>query len=660
MAREQGFLTVSADAVLVCSGAADIRKIAEFEQLLEGQRVGEAKVVEWAISAAEGIIKYAASVDQKRRGTHIEDEILGIVTSKVSEWDRAQDICALCLRIYSREERDGSPGPLYIEINRRLRTIPVIARRDWASAAAALESACGELAPFAHLVWYGLRTGFKLSPPTGETMWVYRGVVLPPGALRAYRECVGKFIAWGSFASFSTSRSVATRFAQAPRGQAGVVFELKTAGRPRIKSLSAHRDEEELLLHPFSTLQVDAVEGEVVKLTEVAAVILRRPLTDYHLAMVPPVDTAAEKRQLKESLEQLRAELDEVGAKVAGLEADNARLKTGTAKPKGRIGDGDLHAENRRLQWEIWSLKGEIATLSDERRALDARLGALTAEVSRLKAPPRAGGAPAPAVVGAPAKRASVEQVIPGVGTLGELTMFKTENSALKAENSALKAENSALRAENSALRARNSALKSQNATIDQVIPGSFASAFSQVLTGWLGATSPLELLWKSSKPRDARGFHRTCDGKANMLVIVQSKEGNIFGGFAVPAWDSSNKWKDDPTGLTFLFVLKNTFDDPPTRFRKKGPAQAIECRAECGPIFGGDGGVAEMALWWHGGCSVNVSGRYCDELGRGTAAFVSSGSGRQVFDMDSYEVWAATGPPTPCVAGGESSCWLC
>jgi hypothetical protein len=166
-----------------------------------------------------------------------------------------------------------------------------------------------------------------------------------------------------------------------------------------------------------------------------------------------------------------------------------------------------------------------------------------------------------------------------------------------------------------------------------------------------LGATAPLQRPWKTSNPRDFAGFHRACDGRANTLVIVRTREGSIFGGFAVPAWNSSEggTWKDDPTELSFIFVLKNTFGDPPTRFPKKGPARAIWCRSDYAPTFGGDSG-GEIRLWNGPGLPyVNLRGGYVDKLGRGTAAFVSRGTGEQFFDMDSYEVWAAAGLPTAC-----------
>jgi hypothetical protein len=74
----------------------------------------------------------------------------------------------------------------------------------------------------------------------------------------------------------------------------------------------------------------------------------------------------------------------------------------------------------------------------------------------------------------------------------------------------------------------------------------------------------PLQLLFKSSDATDVEGFHRACDGKANTLVIVRSKEGNIFGGFAVPAWDTSTwGYKKDATQLSFIFVLKTHSPTP-------------------------------------------------------------------------------------------------
>jgi hypothetical protein len=135
------------------------------------------------------------------------------------------------------------------------------------------------------------------------------------------------------------------------------------------------------------------------------------------------------------------------------------------------------------------------------------------------------------------------------------------------------------------------------------------------VVNEWLGA-APLQPLFKSSDASDVEGFHCACDGKANTLMIVRSKEGNLFGGFAVPAWDSSTDgWKDDPTQLSFIFVLKNTFGDPPTRFPVKSTEHAICCIAAFGPSFG-EG--CDFSVW-DGDCGeacANLGHSYVDKPG--------------------------------------------
>jgi hypothetical protein len=347
MAAEKGFLTITGDQVLVCSGRADINHIAEFEQELEGHRLAEDRILQWATSAAAGIVKFAESIGKKPMGERVAREILDLTKSPGSAWEQAQDICALCLKIYSRDEKDGSPGPLYSEINRRLRTIRVVAGRDWKSAAASFDRACVELADFGHLAWYGLRAGFKLSPPTGQlVLTVFRGAELPKGALEIYTGCVGRFVAWGAFTSFTTIRSVAESFARPSRGGVGVVFELKTAGRPRIKSLSSHKREEELLLHPFSALRVDAVEGGVVKLTEVVVAQLANSpqlVTNYMLPTMVPgvrtVETAGENAELKTKVEQLNARLGQEQGKVAQLGAQLGKEKAKATALERRVAE---------------------------------------------------------------------------------------------------------------------------------------------------------------------------------------------------------------------------------------------------------------------------------------------------------------------------------
>jgi ankyrin repeat protein/uncharacterized small protein (DUF1192 family) len=365
----KGFLTKTSDGVLLCSGQASIEGIGEFEQCLEGHRYSEQEVLDFLRSAATGIVKYSESLKKKAIGDMVSQEMLSILEGEGSEWEKAQHTCALVLKIYSREEKEGSPGPLYKEINRRLRTITVVERRDWNSPANAIDSACGELAEFGHLIWYALRTGFRLSPPPGTgPLTVFRGAELPQGTLEAYRRCQGRFIAWPGFTSFTTDRRVAERFAKVKGGGVSVLFELKTAGRPRIKSLSAHESEEELLVHPFSALRVDSVEGGIVKLTEVmvAQLELLPPMqTNYQWTTVVPQGRAESGEPAK-----LRAEVTSLRTRLAAKETIVGELQVKTAL---------FEAEIARLKQEANTRDGENAELKQAVLLRDSRIAEVKA-----------------------------------------------------------------------------------------------------------------------------------------------------------------------------------------------------------------------------------------------------------------------------------------
>jgi hypothetical protein len=67
--------------------------------------------------------------------------------------------------------------------------------------------------------------------------------------------------------------------------------------------------------------------------------------------------------------------------------------------------------------------------------------------------------------------------------------------------------------------------------------------------------------LWRGSRDGfSAQEFHRHCDRAAPTLTLVRDTNGNIFGGFAVPQWESprSSRTKPDPTSGSFLFTLRN------------------------------------------------------------------------------------------------------
>jgi hypothetical protein len=249
-----------------------------------------------------------------------------------------------------------------------------------------MDKAAGELADFAHLCWYGLRTGFRLSPPFGTgPLIVFRGAELPEAVIESHRATIGKFIAWPAFTSFTTDRKVAEEFARPKSGGVGLVFELKTAGRPRIKSLSAHEREEELILHPFSALRVDAIEAAVVTLTDVvvAQLELLPPMqTNYQLTTVVPAagrGPARDMAMLKEELAKKDAEIAKLRAEITRMKSANARLTTEGSRLTSEV------ARIPAFESEIVSLTREVAALKEENSRFKTKLARLGAEAT----PPR-------------------------------------------------------------------------------------------------------------------------------------------------------------------------------------------------------------------------------------------------------------------------------
>jgi hypothetical protein len=197
---------------------------------------------------------------------------------------------------------------------------------------------------------------------------VFRGVELTPAALECYHAGLGKFIAWPAFTSFTTDNKVAEEFARPKSGGVGVIFELKTAGRPRIKSQSAHEHEEELILHPFSAIRVDAIEGWVVKLTEVVVAQLERlpPMqTNYLLTtVVPAAEIAKSKEELARKDGELKAKEAKIVEKDAELKAKDSELEAKDAELKARDGKmAEKDAEITRPNGEYVPLRAESANL---------------------------------------------------------------------------------------------------------------------------------------------------------------------------------------------------------------------------------------------------------------------------------------------------------
>lgn len=89
-----------------------------------------------------------------------------------------------------------------------------------------------------------------------------------------------------------------------------------------------------------------------------------------------------------------------------------------------------------------------------------------------------------------------------------------------------------------------------------------------------------MSLVYKASRDGFASAdFHSKCKEYKNTLTIIQSINGNIFGGYTVQDWTPSNKYKED--SKAFIFIRK------PLIIKCKDHKQAILSSLNYGPVFG-------------------------------------------------------------------------
>ena len=105
-------------------------------------------------------------------------------------------------------------------------------------------------------------------------------------------------------------------------------------------------------------------------------------------------------------------------------------------------------------------------------------------------------------------------------------------------------------------------------------------SMHSNILSG-------LKLLYRASENQfSAASFHQLCDGEKNVITIIQSKEGNIFGGYLKVGFSSStpSKWIEDDK--CFLFSINDNNDI--FTIQEYEEEYASKSLSTCGPCFGG------------------------------------------------------------------------
>ncbi len=97
------------------------------------------------------------------------------------------------------------------------------------------------------------------------------------------------------------------------------------------------------------------------------------------------------------------------------------------------------------------------------------------------------------------------------------------------------------------------------------------------------------ELLWKGT--RDGFGaatFHSKCDNKGPTLTVIKSQYDKVFGGFTSESWGFAGTGSPQNKKDTTAFIYSLTRNG---KYAQQLNDNSIRDRADCGPIFGYDGG---------------------------------------------------------------------
>ena len=109
--------------------------------------------------------------------------------------------------------------------------------------------------------------------------------------------------------------------------------------------------------------------------------------------------------------------------------------------------------------------------------------------------------------------------------------------------------------------------------------------SYKKCLKNWINKDRIIitDLLYRLSRDGDSvKAFHEMCDNISLTLVLTESNNGNIFGGYTTYKWDNGGDKKD---GNTFLFYLTKN-----KKFKKRedeSNGRDVFCGSNYGPFFG-------------------------------------------------------------------------
>eukprot|EP00112_Aurelia_sp_Birch-Aquarium-sp1_P008379 Seg1920.3 transcript_id=Seg1920.3/GoldUCD/mRNA.D3Y31 product="BTB/POZ domain-containing protein KCTD7" protein_id=Seg1920.3/GoldUCD/D3Y31 len=114
-----------------------------------------------------------------------------------------------------------------------------------------------------------------------------------------------------------------------------------------------------------------------------------------------------------------------------------------------------------------------------------------------------------------------------------------------------------------------------------------FHAAHQRKLLEWLNITdepNSIQLVYSAELDGwDAEDFHKNCDGISPTLVLMESTNGNIFGGYTTKPWSSNKADVRDKELFVFQLAVKQTEETFKTYWKNPG----IMCMSSFGPMFG-------------------------------------------------------------------------
>jgi hypothetical protein len=169
----------------------------------------------------------------------------------------------------------------------------------------------------------------------------------------------------------------------------------------------------------------------------------------------------------------------------------------------------------------------------------------------------------------------------------------------------------------------------------------------AKILHGWLeedGSNGELKLLYRSSRDGlTAQDFHSRCNNKGRTIVIIETAEGGVVGGYTNTAWRNTTAGVSsyDYADKAFLFALSGFGLSSPCKMKLVGESDqcAIYNYSADGPIFGGGHDLKVSGSTVH----LNIGSTY--ELGPSTPTQLIRGRRYNIKEMEVFQV---TDEPTP------------